>query len=256
MGSDIDARRLTTHVREAASLDEDLPDTEVSGTILYNPICSQQPRIGEILSEARIKPCLGRLLWCVRSLIRATAESVILGCCHRINRSALLLQLSVPRCHNGSQFQAVKRMADFTDTLQRYLEALTDLRHQGASEDSIRDAFLQFLREAFPRLNLAAPFALEKHIPALKVRGGFADALYGDLIFEYERRLDDAKRAEGKGQLTRYLSNQQHPDRFFGILTDGETLEVYALRESELAKVDELKLSADKAEDCRLWLDC
>ncbi len=147
-------------------------------------------------------------------------------------------------------------MGDFAETLRGYLETLTNLRQQGASEDSIRDAFLQFLRTAFPRLSLAEPFVLEKHIPALRVRGGFADALYGDLIFEFERRLDDAKRAEGKSQLTRYLSNQRHPDRFFGILTDGETLEVYALRDGELAKVDELKLDAEKADECRLWLDC
>jgi len=147
-------------------------------------------------------------------------------------------------------------MGDFAETLRGYLETLTNSRQQGASEDSIRDAFLQFLRTAFPRLSLAEPFVLEKHIPALRVRGGFADALYGDLIFEFERRLDDTKRAEGISQLTRYLSNQEHPDRFFGILTDGETLEVYALRDGELAKVDELKLDAEKADECRLWLDC
>ncbi|MFA0758721.1 MAG: hypothetical protein NOOUEUKL_001387, partial [Candidatus Fervidibacter sp.] len=156
----------------------------------------------------------------------------------------------------GAKFQAVSGMGEFAETLQGYLETLTSLRRQGASEDSIRDAFLQFLRTAFPRLSLAEPFMLEKHIPALRVRGGFADALYGDLIFEFERRLDDTKRAEGKSQLTRYLSNQEHPDRFFGILTDGETLEVYALRDGELAKVDELKLDAEKADECRLWLDC
>lgn len=155
-----------------------------------------------------------------------------------------------------AKFQAVKGMGEFAETLRSYLEMLTRLRQQGASEDSIRDAFLQFLRASFPRLSLAEPFVLEKHIPALRVRGGFADALYGDLIFEFERRLDDAKRAEGKSQLTRYLSNQEHPDRFFGILTDGETLEVYALRDGELAKVDDLRLDAEKADECRLWLDC
>jgi hypothetical protein len=150
----------------------------------------------------------------------------------------------------------VKGMSEFAETLRSYLETLIRLRQQGASEDSIRDAFLQFLRASFPRLSLAEPFVLEKHIPALRVRGGFADALYGDLIFEFKRRLDDAERAEGKSQLTRYLSNQGHPDRFFGILTDGETLEVYALRDGELAKVDDLKLDAEKSDECRLWLDC
>ena len=77
----------------------------------------------------------------------------------------------------GAKFQAVSGMGEFAETLQGYLETLTSLRRQGASEDSIRDAFLQFLRTAFPRLSLAEPFMLEKHIPALRVRGGFADAL-------------------------------------------------------------------------------
>ena len=89
-------------------------------------------------------------------------------------------------------------MGDFAETLRGYLETLTNLRQQGASEDSIRGTFLEFLRTAFPRLSLAEPFVLEKHIPALRVRGGFADALYGDLIFEFERRLDDANERKAK----------------------------------------------------------
>jgi hypothetical protein len=56
--------------------------------------------------------------------------------------------------------------------------------------------------------------------------------------------------------LARYLGNQNNPERYLGILTDGETLEVYALRDEELAKVDELILEADRADHCHLWLDC
>jgi len=147
-------------------------------------------------------------------------------------------------------------MGEFGEILRDYLETLAKLRAQGASEDGIRDAFLQFLRTAFPRLSAAEPFWLEKHIPALRVRGGFADTLYGDLIFEFKRRLDDASRRKGQEELQRYLSNQTPPDRYFGILTDGEMLEVYALRDGELTKVDELKLDAEKADECHLWLDC
>lgn len=146
--------------------------------------------------------------------------------------------------------------SDFGYKLQGYLERLNSIRQKGASEDSVRDAFLHFLRDAFHRLQLAEPFELEKYVPALRVRGGFADALYGDLIFEFKRQLDDKSRAEGKEQLQRYLTNQPHPDRYFGILTDGEMLEVYALRDSELAKVDDLRLSVERAEECKLWLDC
>lgn len=147
-------------------------------------------------------------------------------------------------------------MSGFSEELQRYLGELADLRQRGASEDSIRDAFLRFLRAAFPNLGQAEPILLEKHVPAVRVRGGFADALYGDLIFECKRRLDDASRATGQEELTRYLRNQRHPERFLGILTDGETLEVYALREDKLAPVDQLVLAADHADEVRLWLDC
>lgn len=80
----------------------------------------------------------------------------------------------------------------FAEPLQHYVAHLADLRRRGASEDSIRDAFLRFLRTAFPRLQEAEPLLLEKHIPALRVRGGYANVLYGDLIFECKRRLDAA----------------------------------------------------------------
>jgi SAM-dependent methyltransferase len=147
-------------------------------------------------------------------------------------------------------------MDDFGETLQRYLERLTELRRRRASEASIRNEFLRFLQEAFPRLSLSEPIELERFVPGLRVQGGSVDALYGDLIFEFKRKLDDASRREGENQLWRYLTNQETPHRFFGILTDGETLVAYALRDEHLAKVDELKLSVEAVEKCRLWLDC
>lgn len=145
---------------------------------------------------------------------------------------------------------------DFSGQLSRYLGHLKDLRGRGASEASIRDAILRFLREAFPDLERTEPILLEKHIPALEVRGGFADVLYGDLIIECKRRLDDHSRAEGREELARYLRNQQHPERFVGILTDGENLEVVALREEELVQVDQLTLAVQSAEHVKLWLEC
>jgi hypothetical protein len=41
-----------------------------------------------------------------------------------------------------AKFQAVKGMGEFAETLRSYLETLTRLRQQGASEASIRDAFI------------------------------------------------------------------------------------------------------------------
>lgn len=147
-------------------------------------------------------------------------------------------------------------MHDFAERLRDYLAELSDLRQRGAAEDSIRDAFLRFLRGAFPRLGQSEPILLEKHIPALRVRGGFADALYGDLIFECKKRLEEHSRADGTDELSRYLGNQDHPERYLGILTDGETLEVYALRGDQLAKVDALRLEEERAGQASLWLDC
>ena len=147
-------------------------------------------------------------------------------------------------------------MNGFPERLAKYLEDLEGLRRRGASEDTIRDSFLAFLRAAFPRLQQVEPILLEKHIPALRVRSGFADALYGDLIFECKRRLDDQSRPVGQEELTRYVRNQQHPDKYLGILTDGELLEVYAVHDDQLAKIDELRLGAGSAEAAGLWLDC
>lgn len=144
----------------------------------------------------------------------------------------------------------------FQTELTAYLDRLRDLRERSASEDSIRDAFLGFLRGAFPRIERAEPILLERHVPALRVRGGFVDALYGDIIFEFKRRLDDASRADGTGELARYVANQQNPERYIGILSDGEHLEVYALRGDALEKIDQLLLEKEAADGIRIWLDC
>ena len=42
----------------------------------------------------------------------------------------------------------------------------------------------------------------------MRARGGFADALYADLIFECKRRLDERSRAEGQEERTRYLGRR------------------------------------------------
>jgi hypothetical protein len=132
-------------------------------------------------------------------------------------------------------------MSDFSAALQRYLTHYQALQAQGASEDSLRDAFLTFLREAFPYLKETESFVLEKYIPALRVRGGFADVLYKDLIFEFKRQLTPDEIEKAKSQLRGYLLNLPEPEKYFGILTDGLQLEVYALRDGELTRIDSLK---------------
>ena len=149
-------------------------------------------------------------------------------------------------------------MSEFSAALRRYLTHYQALQAQGASEDSLRDAFLTFLREAFPRLKEPERLELEKYIPALRVRGGFADVLYEDLIFEFKRHLTPAVIEEAKPQLQRYLLNLPQPEKYFGILTDGLRLEVYALRDGELTRIDSLNLEANSPEEiatCKGWLD-
>jgi hypothetical protein len=139
-------------------------------------------------------------------------------------------------------------MSEFSAALQRYLTHHQALKAQKASEASLRDAFLTFLREAFPHLKETESFVLEKYIPALRVRGGFADVLYKDLIFEFKRELTLDETEKAKSQLRGYLLNLPEPEKYFGILTDGLQLEVYALRDGELTRIDSLKLDANSPE--------
>ena len=154
-------------------------------------------------------------------------------------------------------YNLAEPMTAFAELLRDYLRRLEERRRLSVSEDTIRDAFLDFLRRAFPRLEEAEPILLEHYLPGIKVRSGFADALFGDLIFEFKRRLDEAHRAEGRKELERYILSRPEPERFSGILTDGDALEVYVIRDGRLSRdpVDRLKLSEAGADAAKLWLD-
>jgi len=148
----------------------------------------------------------------------------------------------------------------FGEQLTQYLEELTSLRLKSASEDAIRAAFLRFLSNAFPGLQSSA-IDLEKHISlathsaGAEIHHGFADAVYGKLIFEFKRTLDKASRAKGEGELKKYIAALPDPERHFGLLTDGETVRVYDLREADLHLLDDFRLEAQQADDAYLRLD-
>ena len=148
----------------------------------------------------------------------------------------------------------------FSQQLAQYLDELTSRRGQNASEDAIRAAFLRFLSQAFPGLqaseiNLEQHISLSAHSAGAEIQHGFADAVYGKLIFEFKRTLDDAARVKGEGELKKYLAALPDPERHFGLLTDGETVRVYDLHESALNLLDNFKLEAEKADDAYLRLD-
>jgi len=142
----------------------------------------------------------------------------------------------------------------FDEILNEYLVRLRAQKSRGASHDTIRDTFLNFLRTAFPSLQTES-FWLEGRIPALRVRGGVADAIYEDTIWEFKRSLD-TERDAGVEELHRYLLNQPKPECYLGILTDGETLELYAVADGRLEKQGGISLQKEPADGVKLWLDC
>ena len=145
----------------------------------------------------------------------------------------------------------------FDQILRLYLQRLETLKKLKASEHTLKDAFLKFLRESFPGLEKHEPILLEKHIPAIRVQSGYADALCGHLIFEFKIKLTQASRTEGKEELERYLLNQKHPEAWLGVLTDGDTLEIYAINRNKISDkpLDNFVLSRETPESVKLKLD-
>ena len=135
------------------------------------------------------------------------------------------------------------RMTEFKDLLTNYLQHLEGLRVKRASEDTIRAAFLKFLSDAFPRIDadefdLERSISLSSHGAGAIVRYGFADAVYGDLIFEFKRTLDAASIAKGESELEKYIKAQYEPESRFGLLTEGQNVRVYALRDAKFQLLD------------------
>ncbi|MGC8785302.1 MAG: hypothetical protein ACP5RN_13070 [Armatimonadota bacterium] len=58
-------------------------------------------------------------------------------------------------------------MNKFSEQLASYLDNPNRLRKVGASEDSLREAFLTFLRAAFPHIQSAESILLEKRVKSL-----------------------------------------------------------------------------------------
>lgn len=149
---------------------------------------------------------------------------------------------------------------DFKSKLSKYLGTLQTLRARNASEDQIRSAFLHFLEDAFPGLefedlNLEQSVQIAGHGSGAKIQHGFIDAVYGELIFEFKRTLDEASRQKGESELAKYLANLPNPEGHFGLLSDGENVRAYALRNNYIASLDAFTLSEAQADDAQLRLD-
>lgn len=92
---------------------------------------------------------------------------------------------------------------------------------------------------------------------AARIRKGWIDAIFRDLIFEFKR---DLKRelADGLRELYDYLSNIPDGARCVGLLTDGLKFTAYVLDEAAqggLRSIDELDLEKTTPGVAQSWLD-
>jgi hypothetical protein len=142
--------------------------------------------------------------------------------------------------------------AAFPQRLRAYLDGLAQAKARGIHHDELRRRLWDFLRDAFPSLD-AEELELERHVRALGIRG-YIDALYRHLLFEFKRDLE-GERAKGLEELQRYISAQAEPQRYLGVLTDGESFEVYVLRNGALEKAYGFRLEAEKIQEAWLWLE-
>lgn len=118
----------------------------------------------------------------------------------------------------------------FTTAFEKYIRAARDARAQDDSEHQRKEIFLSFITAAFGVE--AHDIKREKHVSLNVKKRGFLDALFGDLIFEFKRRLDDQP-DKWRAQLEDYLKADR--DDYVGILTDGLKFEVYTLIDGHLS---------------------
>ena len=142
-------------------------------------------------------------------------------------------------------------MEPFQSYFGDYLSAIREAKDKGASHDYLRQVFIDFARKSF-RVD-PTDVELEKGIKGAKLRGSI-DALYQDIIFEFKRDLK-IERDKGKEELERYLRSLGDKQVFFGVLTDGLIFEAYLLRDTGLAKIDEVNLERLSTEDAFIWFD-
>ena len=155
--------------------------------------------------------------------------------------------------------------ADFAYQYERYLAEARLARENDLHHDQRRELFLTFLDKAFgiDLSQVEREQYIQLHGQQVKMAGtarirkGWIDAIFRDLIFEFKR---DLKRelAEGLRELQDYLSNTPDGDRCVGLLTDGLKFTAYVLDDGEpggLREVDALDLEKTAPAVAQSWLD-
>jgi hypothetical protein len=156
----------------------------------------------------------------------------------------------------------------FETCFSNYLAQAKQARDQNQHHDQRRELFLAFLRDAFDIQQ--ADIEIEKYIQLsdqqvptkggiARVRKGWIDAVFHDLIFEFKRDLK-REAAEGLRELQDYLASIPNGSQCVGLLTDGLVFTAYVLDTSQsqsLHLIDSIDLAAETTEPriAYLWLD-
>ena len=159
----------------------------------------------------------------------------------------------------------------FKTHLARYLAQARQARAQDQHHDQRRQLFLDFLKDAFGIG--AADVEVEQYIQIAgkqtsakgiaRVKKGWIDAVFRDLIFEFKRDLKREK-ADGLRELRDYLSTIPNGAECVGLMTDGLEFIPYTLdagqpeglRETKGLNLDRLDPEKDAdALSAYLWLD-
>ncbi len=137
--------------------------------------------------------------------------------------------------------------AQFAQRFITYFDEASEARDRGVHHDERRRIFLDFLHDAFDIGR--GDIELEQYIQlrdqrvqmknSVRIRKGWIDAIFGDLIFEFKR---DYKREEADGlrELRDYLSNIPNGEQCIGLLTDGFKITAYALDAAEANGLQEI----------------
>lgn len=153
----------------------------------------------------------------------------------------------------------------FEANFARYLEQAKQARDQNQHHDHRRQLFLAFLKDAFaiPQADVEIEKYIQianRQVPAAglaRIRKGWIDAIFNDLIFEFKRDLK-REEADGLRELRDYLSTVPNGDECIGLLTDGLIFVTYALDSGQsqgLRRIDSINLEAVSPRTAYLWLD-
>lgn len=153
----------------------------------------------------------------------------------------------------------------FETVFAEYLTQAKQARTQNQHHDFRRQLFLSFLQKAFG-IELA-DIEVERYIQIAsqqvpvkgiaRIRKGWIDAVFNDLIFEFKRDLV-REEAEGLRELRDYLSTLPNGNDCIGLLTDGLLFTAFVLDVSQphhLRKIDSVNLESITPHLAYLWLD-